>query len=101
MSTPSPVPPPAIPLTGGIVSPELPTPPSALRAAITAAWLRDESEHVRELLAQARLPADEQIQAQKLAVDLVKRVRTRAQDQGAMAVTATMITRQPTMWSLK
>ncbi|HZV38988.1 MAG TPA: bifunctional proline dehydrogenase/L-glutamate gamma-semialdehyde dehydrogenase PutA, partial [Pseudoxanthomonas sp.] len=50
----------------------------------TAAWLRDETEHVRELLEQARLPAAEQAQAQKLAVDLVKRVRARAQDQGAI-----------------
>ncbi|HWU78833.1 MAG TPA: bifunctional proline dehydrogenase/L-glutamate gamma-semialdehyde dehydrogenase PutA, partial [Caulobacter sp.] len=33
---------------------------------------------------QARLPATEQAQAQKLAVDLVKRVRARAQDQGAI-----------------
>jgi len=71
-------------MAGAIVSPELPAPPAALRAAITAAWLRDETEHVHELLEQARLPADEQIQAQKLAVDLVKRVRARAQDQGAI-----------------
>lgn len=84
MSTPSPVPSPAAPMAGAIVSPELPAPPAALRAAITAAWLRDETEHVHELLEQARLPADEQIQAQKLAVDLVKRVRARAQDQGAI-----------------
>ena len=39
---------------------------------------------MRELLEQARLPATEQAQAQKLAVDLVKRVRARAQDQGAI-----------------
>jgi len=84
MSTPSPVPSPAAPVAGTIVSPELPAPPAALRAAITAAWLRDEATHVRELLEQARLPADEQIQAQRLAVDLVKRVRARAQDQGAI-----------------
>lgn len=84
MSTPSPVPSPAAPAAAAIVSPELPAPPSALRAAITAAWLRDETTHVRELLEQARLPAGEQIQAQKLAVDLVKRVRARAQDQGAI-----------------
>ncbi len=84
MSIPSPVPSPAAPAAGAIVSPELPAAPPALRAAITAAWLRDETEHVRELLEQARLPADEQIQAQKLAMDLVKRVRARAQDQGAI-----------------
>ncbi|MDR7068493.1 RHH-type proline utilization regulon transcriptional repressor/proline dehydrogenase/delta 1-pyrroline-5-carboxylate dehydrogenase [Pseudoxanthomonas japonensis] len=84
MSTPLPVPSPASSPAGAIVSPELPAPPAALRAAITAAWLRDETEHVRELLEQARLPASDQIQAQKLAVDLVKRVRARAQDQGAI-----------------
>ncbi|PPJ41102.1 MULTISPECIES: bifunctional proline dehydrogenase/L-glutamate gamma-semialdehyde dehydrogenase PutA [unclassified Pseudoxanthomonas] len=84
MSTPSPLPSPAAPPTGGIVAPELPASPPALRAAITAAWLRDETEHVRELLEQARLPAAEQAQAQQLAADLVKRVRARAQDQGAI-----------------
>ncbi|MGR4876801.1 bifunctional proline dehydrogenase/L-glutamate gamma-semialdehyde dehydrogenase PutA [Pseudoxanthomonas sp. LARHCG66] len=84
MSTPSPVPSPAVPPAGRIISPEIPAPPSPLRAAITAAWLRDETGHVRELLEQARLPANEQIQAQRLAVDLVKRVRARAQDQGAI-----------------
>ncbi|MBP7656018.1 MAG: bifunctional proline dehydrogenase/L-glutamate gamma-semialdehyde dehydrogenase PutA [Pseudoxanthomonas sp.] len=84
MSSPSPSPSPAAPPADGIIAPELPAPPSPLRAAITAAWLRDETEHVRELLEQARLPAAEQAQAQKLAVDLVKRVRARAQDQGAI-----------------
>jgi RHH-type proline utilization regulon transcriptional repressor/proline dehydrogenase/delta 1-pyrroline-5-carboxylate dehydrogenase len=84
MSSPSPSPSPAAPPADGIIAPELPAPPSPLRAAITAAWLRDETEHVRELLEQARLPANEQAQAQKLAVDLVKRVRARAQDQGAI-----------------
>ncbi|WAC62607.1 bifunctional proline dehydrogenase/L-glutamate gamma-semialdehyde dehydrogenase PutA [Pseudoxanthomonas sp. SL93] len=71
-------------LPGRIIAAELPPEPGALRAAITAAWLRDETEHVRELLAQARLPSEEQIRAQKLASDLVKRVRARAQDQGAI-----------------
>ena len=70
--------------TPSILSPELPGKPSALRQAITAAWMRDETEHVRELLADARLPADEQAQAQAIAADLVRRVRTRAQDQGAI-----------------
>ncbi len=84
MSTPSPLPTTATPPAGAIVSPELPPAPAPLRAAITAAWLRDETEHVRELLEQARLPAEEQARAQRLAVDLVKRVRARAQDQGAI-----------------
>jgi RHH-type proline utilization regulon transcriptional repressor/proline dehydrogenase/delta 1-pyrroline-5-carboxylate dehydrogenase len=67
-----------------LLSPELPTPPAAFRQAITDAWMKDEASHVRELLAQARLPADEQAQVQATAADLVKRVRVRAQDQGAI-----------------
>ncbi|MEO6519859.1 MAG: proline dehydrogenase family protein, partial [Pseudoxanthomonas sp.] len=57
---------------------------SPLRQAITAGWMRDETEHVRELLAEARLPPDKQAQAQALAADLVTRVRARAHDQGAI-----------------
>ncbi|MDY4341227.1 bifunctional proline dehydrogenase/L-glutamate gamma-semialdehyde dehydrogenase PutA [Xanthomonas sp. LF07-6] len=67
-----------------LLSPELPPAPHALRAAITAAWLKDEAEHVRELLEQARLPAADQARVQALAADLVTRVRARAQDQGAI-----------------
>lgn len=67
-----------------LLAPELPAAPGALRAAITAAWLKDETEHVRELLDQARLPAAEQAKVQAVAADLVTRVRARAQDQGAI-----------------
>ena len=67
-----------------LLSPELPPAPGALRAAVTAAWLKDEAEHVRELLKQARLPAAEQARVQALAADLVSRVRVRAKDQGAI-----------------
>ncbi|ELQ01118.1 bifunctional proline dehydrogenase/pyrroline-5-carboxylate dehydrogenase [Xanthomonas translucens DAR61454] len=67
-----------------MLAPELPPAPQALRAAITAAWLKDEAEHVRELLEQARLPAADQAKVQALAADLVTRVRARAQDQGAI-----------------
>ena len=63
---------------------ELPPQPGPLRQAITAAWMRDETEHVQELLGQARLPADAQAKAQAVAADLVTRVRARAQDQGAI-----------------
>src|SRR5687768_61727 len=67
-----------------ILSPGLPSTPAPLRAAITAAWVRDETEHVRELLAAARQPdADRQV-IQATAADLVRRVRARAQDQGAI-----------------
>jgi len=67
-----------------ILSSELPAPPSALRAAITAAWSRDETEHVAELLAQARQPGSDRTAIQATAADLVRRVRARAQDQGAI-----------------
>ncbi|MFC5571281.1 bifunctional proline dehydrogenase/L-glutamate gamma-semialdehyde dehydrogenase PutA [Lysobacter yangpyeongensis] len=67
-----------------LISPELPAPPSGPRAAITAGWVRDEADHVRTLLAQARLPESERLQAQATAADLVRRVRARAKDQGAI-----------------
>ena len=67
-----------------LLSPELPAVPNAFRQAITDAWMKDEASHVRELLAQARLPADEQAKVQATAADLVKRVRVRAKDQGAI-----------------
>ena len=57
---------------------------SPLRAAITAAWLRDEATHVRELLEQARLDPARQAEVDALAADLVRRVRERAADQGAI-----------------
>ncbi|WP_240097273.1 bifunctional proline dehydrogenase/L-glutamate gamma-semialdehyde dehydrogenase PutA [Thermomonas flagellata] len=69
---------------GAILAPELPPPPSPLRAAITAGWIRDEAAHVRELLAQARLPAADQAAVQATAADLVERVRARARQQGVV-----------------
>ena len=65
-----------------ILSPELPGTQPELRARITAAFHRDESEHLAELLAQARLPADEQAKVQATAVALVERTRVRAADPG-------------------
>lgn len=61
-----------------------PGPVSPLRAAITDAWLRDETTHVRELLDQARLDPARQAEVDALAADLVRRVRARAADQGAI-----------------
>ena len=72
------------PAAAGILGPELPAPPPSARAAITTGWALDEAEHVRALLAQARLPEAEQAQVQALATDLVNRVRVRAKDQGAI-----------------
>ena len=67
-----------------MISPELPSPPSGPRAALTSGWVRDEAEHVRYLLELARLPDADRNAAQATAADLVKRVRARAQDQGAI-----------------
>ena len=67
-----------------MLSPELPPAATPLRAAITAAWTRDEGEHVHELLADARQPEDDRVAIQAMAADLVRRVRARAHDQGAI-----------------
>ena len=66
-----------------MLAPELPPPPAALRAAITAAWVRDETEAVRALLAQARQPEADRAAIHATAADLVRRLRARARDQGA------------------
>jgi RHH-type proline utilization regulon transcriptional repressor/proline dehydrogenase/delta 1-pyrroline-5-carboxylate dehydrogenase len=67
-----------------ILTPELPPPPSPLRAAITAAYARDESEHLAELLAAAKVDDATQAKIQRTAEDLVRRVRVKAEDQGAI-----------------
>ena len=65
-----------------ILSPELPGALPPLRARITAAFHRDEAEHLAELLDQARLPEAEQARVQAAAVALVQRTRVRAADPG-------------------
>ena len=67
-----------------LLSPELLAPPQRLRAAITAAWVRDETEHVTELLAQARQSEADRAAVQAAAADLVRRVRARATDQSTV-----------------
>ncbi len=67
-----------------LLASELPAAAAPLRAAITAAWVRDETAHVRELLSAARQPEADRAAIQATAADLVRRVRTRAQDQGAI-----------------
>ncbi len=67
-----------------ILSPELPAGVTPARARITAAWLRDETEAVNDLLAQASLPPVEREQVIDLAAGLVTRVRARAKDQSAV-----------------
>jgi len=63
-----------------IISPELPQAVPPLRQRITAAYLRDETEALEELLAQARVAPDEQARIQAVAVELVQRTRLRAAD---------------------
>jgi RHH-type proline utilization regulon transcriptional repressor/proline dehydrogenase/delta 1-pyrroline-5-carboxylate dehydrogenase len=67
-----------------ILTPELPPLPDHLRHAITAAWDLDETRAVQALLAQARQPDADRAVIQATAADLVRRVRERAQDQGAI-----------------
>ena len=67
-----------------ILTPELPPPPGPLREAITAAYARDESEHLAGLLATARVDDATQQKIQRTAEDLVERVRVKAEDQGAI-----------------
>ena len=67
-----------------ILSPELPVGATPARARITTAWLRDETEAVNDLLAQATLPDGEREQVLELAAGLVTRVRARAKDQSAV-----------------
>ena len=83
--TPDPVSAPDAPVaTHRILAPELPAAADSLRAAITAAWDLDETRAVSALLAQARQPAADQAVIQATAADLVRRVRARAQQQGAI-----------------
>jgi RHH-type proline utilization regulon transcriptional repressor/proline dehydrogenase/delta 1-pyrroline-5-carboxylate dehydrogenase len=72
-----------------ILSSELPPVPADPRAAITRGWTRDEAEQVAELLQAARQPHPDWGPADRAAIqataaDLVRRVRARAQDQGAI-----------------
>jgi len=71
-------------VTQAILSPELPAGAEPARARITAAWLRDETEAVNDLLAQATLPPAEREQVIDVAAGLVTRVRARAKDQSAV-----------------
>jgi RHH-type transcriptional regulator, proline utilization regulon repressor / proline dehydrogenase / delta 1-pyrroline-5-carboxylate dehydrogenase len=71
-------------VTQPILTPELPSGIEPARARITAAWLRDETEAVNDLLVQATLPPVEREKVIDLAADLVTRVRARAKDQSAV-----------------
>jgi RHH-type proline utilization regulon transcriptional repressor/proline dehydrogenase/delta 1-pyrroline-5-carboxylate dehydrogenase len=71
-------------MTRPILSPELPPPARPPRAAITAGWGGDERQHVLALLQAAQLPEPQRQAVQRLASDLVQRVRDRAHDRGAI-----------------
>ena len=64
--------------------PELPPAAAPSRAAITAAWSRDETEAVDELLVQASLASAERELVLARAAELVARVRVRAGEQSAV-----------------
>ncbi|HEX5953240.1 MAG TPA: bifunctional proline dehydrogenase/L-glutamate gamma-semialdehyde dehydrogenase PutA, partial [Rhodanobacteraceae bacterium] len=68
-----------------IVSPELPPRQSPARARITAAWLREESEAVNELLAQAQFTDEARARIEAQAADLVTRVRAKQDQRSAIA----------------
>ncbi|MGH8172384.1 MAG: bifunctional proline dehydrogenase/L-glutamate gamma-semialdehyde dehydrogenase PutA, partial [Rhodanobacteraceae bacterium] len=67
-----------------ILTPELPTAVEPSRARITAAWSRDETEAVDDLLADATLPPTERELVLARASELVARVRARADQQSAV-----------------
>lgn len=68
-------------MTDFIINPQLPDKVTPARARITAAWLRDETESVYDLLDQAVMPQEDRDEVIERAVDLVKRVRARASEQ--------------------
>jgi len=63
-----------------ILSPDLPLAPGPARERLSAAYARDESEHLAELLPDAILPPELQAQVQASATTLVERTRIRAAD---------------------
>ena len=71
-------------MTSAILAPELPGAADTARARLTAAWCRDETLVVDELLTQAALPPVERDQVLARATDLVARVRAKAKNQSAV-----------------
>ena len=67
-----------------ILLPELAPPPDAARARLTAAYCRDETEAMNELLAQAALPPAERDLVLARATELVARVRAKKHEQSAV-----------------
>jgi RHH-type proline utilization regulon transcriptional repressor/proline dehydrogenase/delta 1-pyrroline-5-carboxylate dehydrogenase len=71
-------------MTAAILAPELPAAPDAARARMTAAYSRDETQAMDELLAQAALPPAERDLVLARATELVARVRAKASQQSAV-----------------
>jgi RHH-type transcriptional regulator, proline utilization regulon repressor / proline dehydrogenase / delta 1-pyrroline-5-carboxylate dehydrogenase len=67
-----------------ILKPEILPTQSPSRARVTAAYLRDESEHVREMLAEAELAPAERDLVLARAAELVARVRAKKDQQSAI-----------------
>ena len=67
-----------------ILRPELPAAADAARARMTAAYCRDETEAVNELLAQAALAPAERDLVLARATELVARVRAKADQKSAV-----------------
>ncbi len=67
-----------------LLNSELPAAIEPARARITAAWSRNETQAVDELLAQAALPPAERELVLARAAELVARVRSKAGDQSAV-----------------
>ena len=72
------------PVTADLLRSELPAPGDPLRAAITAAWLRDEDAAVADLLRAARLDPTAREAVLAHAAALVESVRARAGEQTAV-----------------
>jgi RHH-type proline utilization regulon transcriptional repressor/proline dehydrogenase/delta 1-pyrroline-5-carboxylate dehydrogenase len=71
-------------IVSDILSPELPAQSDPARARITAAWSRDETEAVNDLLGQASLGPVEREQVLTRAADLVGKVRAKSDKQSAV-----------------
>ena len=71
-------------MTAAILASELPAAPDPARARMTAAYCRDETEAMNELVAQATLPAAERDLVLARATELVARVRAKKHEQSAV-----------------
>src|SRR5678810_232616 len=71
-------------MTDAILTSELPAAPDATQARMTAAYCRDETEAMNELLGQATLPDPERDLVLARATELVARVRAKASQQSAV-----------------